>query len=116
MGTAARKKMAKKRIAITDKPANAGVREKPRTAEGTVSLNALIEQAAGLRHAQLLANLAHVITRPDGSFEGWSDSLPSLLAVRPSEIADSTRRWLDRIHPADRAKFRHTALQARAKD
>ena len=34
-----------------------------------ISLSALKEQAAGLRRAQLMAGLAHVITKPDGSFE-----------------------------------------------
>lgn len=81
----------------------------------SVSLSELREQAAGLRRAQLVANLAHVITKPDGSFETWSETLPRLLGLPvDSDIVKSTRRWLDLIHPADRAKFRDTALQARA--
>ena len=36
------------------------------------------ESEAGLRRAQSMAGLAHVITRPDGSFEAWSETLPKL--------------------------------------
>jgi diguanylate cyclase (GGDEF)-like protein/PAS domain S-box-containing protein len=80
----------------------------------TISLSALREQEAGLRRAQAMANLAHVITKPDGSFESWSDTLPGLLHLQPDQIATSTRKWLDLIHPADRDLFRSTALAARA--
>ena len=80
----------------------------------TVSLNALKEQAAGLRQAQAMARLAHVITKPDGSFESWSETLPILIGVDEERIATSTRRWLDLVHPQDRALFRETALTARA--
>lgn len=107
--------MAKKRITTAEQPASAGLRRGASADEQATSLSALKEQAAGLRHAQLLANLAHVITKPDGSFETWSETLPSLLGIAPGEIATSTRRWLDLIHPADRARFRATALEARAR-
>jgi diguanylate cyclase (GGDEF)-like protein/PAS domain S-box-containing protein len=80
----------------------------------TTSLSELREHAAGLRRAQVMANLAHVVTKPDGSFETWSETLPALLGLEGKEIVDSTRRWLDLIHPADRGRFRATALQARA--
>lgn len=80
----------------------------------TISLNALKEQAAGLRHAQLMANLAHVITGPDGSFESWSETLPPLIGLKEDQVVTSTRRWLDLVHPGDRAHFRETALAARA--
>lgn len=79
----------------------------------TVSLSALKEQAAGLRRAQAMAGLAHVITQPDGSFESWSETLPEILGLQDHEIAPNTRRWLDLIHPEDRAHFRETALEAR---
>ncbi|HEX2197179.1 MAG TPA: diguanylate cyclase, partial [Burkholderiales bacterium] len=79
-----------------------------------ISLNALKEQAAGLRRAQLMAGLAHVITQPDGSFESWSETLPALIGVEEARIVTSTRHWLDLIHPGDRALFRDTALSARA--
>jgi diguanylate cyclase (GGDEF)-like protein/PAS domain S-box-containing protein len=82
-------------------------------AGNTVSLSALKEREAGLRRAQLMANLAHVITKPDGSFESWSETLPGLIGVQPDEIVTSTRKWLDLIHPADRDLFRSAALAAR---
>ena len=72
----------------------------------------LREHDAGLRRAQLLAKLAHVITRPDGSFESWSDTLPQLIAVEPSRMPASTREWLSLLHPDDRALFRATAIEA----
>jgi diguanylate cyclase (GGDEF)-like protein/PAS domain S-box-containing protein len=80
----------------------------------TVSLSALKEQEAGLRRAQQLANLAHVITKPDGSFESWSETLPILLGLAPDQVATSTRKWLESVHPADRDLFRNAALAARS--
>ncbi|TMG94616.1 MAG: EAL domain-containing protein [Betaproteobacteria bacterium] len=74
---------------------------------------ALQEREAGLRHAQRMAKLAHVITRPDGSFESWSETLPELIGVDASHMPQSTREWLDILHPADRATFRGKALEAR---
>jgi diguanylate cyclase len=61
-----------------------------------------------------MANLAHVVTQPDGSFESWSDTLPDLLQIKPDSIITSTRRWVDLVHPEDRDLFRRTASQARA--
>jgi diguanylate cyclase (GGDEF)-like protein/PAS domain S-box-containing protein len=61
-----------------------------------------------------MANLAHVITKPDGSFESWSETLPALLGIEPQDVANSTRKWLDLVHPLDRELFRSTALRARA--
>jgi len=75
---------------------------------------ALQEREAGLRHAQRMAKLAHVITRPDGSFESWSETLPELIGVDPSHMPKSTREWLDILHPMDRGMFRKAALEARA--
>jgi diguanylate cyclase (GGDEF)-like protein len=72
----------------------------------------LREHDAGLRHAQLLAKLAHVITRPDGSFESWSDTLPPLIGVEPAAMPATTREWLSLLHPDDRATFRATAIEA----
>jgi diguanylate cyclase (GGDEF)-like protein/PAS domain S-box-containing protein len=80
----------------------------------TISLSALREREAGLRRAQLMANLSHVITGPDGSFESWSDTLPNLIGCDPQRMVESTRKWLELIHPEDRALFRDTALAARA--
>ena len=73
----------------------------------------LREREAGLHRAQLMAKLAHVITRPDGSFESWSETLPQLIGVDPAaQMPRSTREWLDILHPDDRALFRATSIQA----
>jgi diguanylate cyclase (GGDEF)-like protein/PAS domain S-box-containing protein len=69
----------------------------------------LQEREAGLRRAQHMAKLAHMITGPDGTVENWSESLAELIAARPPA---STRGWLELIHPDDRAVFRDKALQA----
>ena len=108
--------MPKKEISPVRESVDAGLRDGEATDSGRpTSLSALKEQAAGLRRAQAMANLAHVVTRPDGSFESWSETLPKLIGVAPAEIAKSTRRWLDHIHPEDRARFRAVALEARTK-
>jgi PAS domain S-box-containing protein/diguanylate cyclase (GGDEF)-like protein len=70
---------------------------------------------AGLRRAQLIAKLAHVITRSDGSFEEWSETLPDLIGVDPRNVPRTTRAWLDLLHPDDRPTFRARALEAEAK-
>src|SRR5689334_16839275 len=41
----------------------------------------LSAQEAALRRAQKVAKLAHVVTRPDGSFESWSETLAALAGV-----------------------------------
>ena len=74
--------------------------------------SALRESEAGLRRAQELARLAHVITGPDGSFESWSDTLPGLLGVDEAQVPRDTRTWLNIVHPEDRARFRNTAIEA----
>jgi diguanylate cyclase (GGDEF)-like protein/PAS domain S-box-containing protein len=73
---------------------------------------ALQEREAGLRRAQLMASLAHVITGPDGAFESWSESLPKLIGVEPAHVPASTREWLELVHPEDRADFRAAAVEA----
>src|SRR4051812_15264212 len=107
--------MANKSVAPHTVQTAAGLRKEDRADKPTISLSALREQAGGLRRAQLMANLAHVITKPDGSFESWSETLPELLGISEEQVVGSTRRWLDLIHPADRARFRETALEARAR-
>ncbi|WP_342620531.1 EAL domain-containing protein [Rhodoferax sp. GW822-FHT02A01] len=69
-----------------------------------------------LRRAQSLAKLAHLVTRPDGSFESWSDSLPALLGVAPDQVESSSRAWLARVHPDDRARFRAVCIEAARTD
>ena len=72
---------------------------------------ALAVSENGLRRAQTMARLAHVITGPDGSFESWSESLP-LLAGLPARMPRSTREWMNLVHEDDRTLFRSTALEA----
>jgi PAS domain S-box-containing protein/diguanylate cyclase (GGDEF)-like protein len=74
---------------------------------------ALRESEAGLRRAQLMAQLAHVVTGAEGKFESWSDSLPQMIGVAPAEMPASTRAWLALLHPEDRAQFRATSIEAR---
>src|SRR5438034_5917374 len=74
----------------------------------------LQEREAGLRRAQLMAKLAHVITGPDGSFESWSDTLPSLIGMQPASMPRSTREWLDIVHPEDREALRAKSIEAGA--
>jgi len=69
---------------------------------------------AGLRRAQLLARLAHVITGAQGKFESWSDTLPALIGVDTGKMPRSTRAWLALLHPDDRSRFRASALKAAA--
>ena len=108
--------MPKEQPHLVKQSEDADLRESAATdSERPTSLSALKEQAAGLRRAQVMANLAHVVTKPDGSFETWSETLPKLIGVPPNEVVTSTRRWLDLIHPEDRARFRSVALEARAK-
>jgi PAS domain S-box-containing protein len=72
----------------------------------------LREREAGLRRAQAMAGLAHVVTRPDGSFESWSESLPALIGIAPERMPRSTREWLSLLHPDDRPIFRARAIEA----
>jgi PAS domain S-box-containing protein len=72
----------------------------------------LRESEAGLRRAQAMARLAHVVTGPDGSFESWSDTLPQLIGVSAAKMPRDTREWLSLLHPDDHALFRRTAIEA----
>jgi len=73
---------------------------------------ALREREAALHRAQLLARLGHVVTRPDGSFESWSESLPQLIGIEAARVPGSTREWLKLLHPDDRAAFRAKSIEA----
>ncbi len=75
----------------------------------------LRESEAGLRRAQTMAQLAHVITNPDGVFESWSETLLQLIGAE-SAVPQTTREWLELIHPDDRESFRATSMEAAAKD
>lgn len=74
---------------------------------------ALREREAGLRRAQGVAKLSHVVTRPDGSFERWSDTLPQLVGCAPQDMPRTTRDWMNqRVHADDRASYRSASLEA----
>jgi len=84
-------------------------------AELDVARERLREREAGLRRAQVMAKLGHVITGADGVFESWSETLPSLIGVEPSRVPRSTREWLNLLHPDDRQRFRSASIEAGVK-
>ena len=73
---------------------------------------ALREREAGLRRAQVMARLAHVVTGAEGIFESWSSTLPELIGVAPDAVPKSTREWLELVHPEDAPALRETLIQA----
>ncbi|HKX40255.1 MAG TPA: PAS domain S-box protein, partial [Burkholderiaceae bacterium] len=73
---------------------------------------ALRERDAALHRAHVMTKLGHVITRPDGSFETWSDTLPPMVGLAPAEMPPSTRAWMSLLHPEDREIFRGTSIAA----
>ena len=73
---------------------------------------ALRESEAGLRHAQDMAALAHVVVRPDGSYERWSENWPRLMAIDLARVPRSTRESLPLVHAEDRERFRAAAIEA----
>jgi diguanylate cyclase (GGDEF)-like protein len=80
--------------------------------ERVASRRARREMEAGLRRAQVMAKLAHIITGPGGEFESWSETLPALIGLDPAQVPRDTRAWLELVHPEDRALFRAKSLQA----
>jgi PAS domain S-box-containing protein len=74
--------------------------------------HALRERESGLRRAQKLAKLAHVVTRGDGSFESWFETLPELIGRPAEQLPRTTREWLSIVHPDDRAMFRAKSIEA----
>jgi len=67
---------------------------------------ALREREAGLRRAQVLAKLAHVVARADGVYESWSETLPQLAGCEPAAMPRTHSDWLEQlVHPDDRAAF-----------
>ena len=75
---------------------------------------ALAQSEDGLRRAQVMAKLAHVITGPHGAFERWSETLPQLAGVELAALPRSTRAWLKLVHPDDQPLFREKAIAAGA--
>ena len=75
---------------------------------------ALAESEMGLRRAQQVAKLAHVVTGPGGRFESWAESLPALAGVDAARLPRTTRAWLALLHPEDQPAFRKACLEAAA--
>jgi len=73
---------------------------------------ATAEIEAGLRRAQVMAKLAHVVTGPGGAFERWSETLPHLAGLEADRLPRTTRAWLQLVHPQDRALLRAKSLEA----
>jgi PAS domain S-box-containing protein len=74
---------------------------------------ALREREAGLRRAQGLAKLSHVVTGPDGAFERWSETLPQLTGCSPEDMPRTTREWMNQlVHTDDRDRYRACSLEA----
>ncbi|HEY8880246.1 MAG TPA: ATP-binding protein [Roseateles sp.] len=70
---------------------------------------ALREREAGLRRAQALAKLAHVVMRADGVYESWSETLPLLAGCDVEAMPRNHRDWMAQlVHPEDRAAFDHS--------
>jgi diguanylate cyclase (GGDEF)-like protein/PAS domain S-box-containing protein len=72
----------------------------------------LHEREAGLQRAQIMTKSAHVVTGADGVFVSWSETLPQLLGVNDAGMPPTTRKWLDLVHPDDRARFRDVCITA----
>jgi PAS domain S-box-containing protein len=79
--------------------------------ERVANARAARETESGLRRAQAVAQLAHVVTMPDGTFESASENLSRLIGS-PARMPDSTREWMDLIYPDDRANFRRVANES----
>ncbi|HZE59391.1 MAG TPA: EAL domain-containing protein [Burkholderiales bacterium] len=75
---------------------------------------ALRESEAGLRRAQVMAKLGHVVTGSQGAFVSWSETLPELVGLSPDQFPKTTSDWLNLIHPEDRTLFRDRAIEAGA--
>ena len=73
---------------------------------------ALRESEAGLRHAQRIARLAHVVVRMDGSYESASASMAELLGSSPGEAPRGLEDYLRYVHPEDLERVRETVRDA----
>src|ERR1700758_5515455 len=86
------------------------------TREPSLSKRSVCEHAAGLRRAQEMAGLAHVITGPRGEFLTWSDTLPAMIGRDTAAMPRSARAWLKLLHHDDRERCRRTAIDAGRSD
>ncbi len=84
------------------------------TAQRKRATTELRASEAGLRRAQSLAKLTHVIIAPDGTFESWPPTMPEMLGLTPDAMIPSTREWLKLVHPDDLALVRSSAIEADA--
>ncbi|HEY4371458.1 MAG TPA: EAL domain-containing protein [Burkholderiales bacterium] len=66
----------------------------------------LRDSEAGLRRAQAIARLAHLVSGPEGRFESWSESLPSLMHLPKERMPAGFDQWVEALHPSDRERFR----------
>jgi diguanylate cyclase (GGDEF)-like protein/PAS domain S-box-containing protein len=97
---------------ITDKLSEKADRLQVELGERERLEKALREREAGLRRAQVMAKLAHVITGPEGAFESWSETLPKMIGTKPGQMPKSTRDWLNFLHPEDQDRFREKSIAA----
>ena len=75
----------------------------------------LRQREAGLRRAQSIARLAHVVSGADGRLEDWSENLARLAGVPLAELPATFDDWTERfVHPDDRALLRQRIAEARA--
>ncbi|MES2949870.1 MAG: EAL domain-containing protein [Pseudomonadota bacterium] len=82
------------------------------TSQRKRATNELRASEAGLRRAQNLAKLTHLIIAPDGAFESWPPTMPEMLGLAPENMIRSTREWLKIVHPDDHALVRSNAIDA----
>jgi len=76
---------------------------------------ALRAREAGLKRAQAMVRLGHVVSLPGGAFESWSETLPALAGIAPEEMPRTTREWMLRVvHADDRALYRARTVEAAA--
>ncbi|MGO9803011.1 MAG: EAL domain-containing protein [Steroidobacteraceae bacterium] len=73
---------------------------------------ALRAHEAGLRRAQQMGKLAHVITGSVGELLAWSETLPAMIGRDAAAVPATTRAWLELLHPDDRERFRCAAIEA----
>jgi len=72
----------------------------------------LSAQEAAMLRAQRVARLAHIVSRPDGSFETWSDTLRELTGLDDERMPHSAREWLELVHPDHRDAVREISISA----
>jgi diguanylate cyclase (GGDEF)-like protein/PAS domain S-box-containing protein len=89
-----------------------GIESVRTTAARRMAEEALQESEAGLRRAQQMTKTGHVLSRADGSFESWSETMEQILGVDAASMPPTTRAWLEIVHPDDRAMFRERSIDA----